>query len=96
MKPVIHRFYVLLLIVLSAVLPAAEAQTVQPPEDLQNPYEIVQKYLKQNNYITPLFELKQMEDKYLASPMWKEPYLDVIIYLEVYVGNYDEASIVEN
>ncbi|MEJ7863056.1 MAG: hypothetical protein WKF90_15615 [Pyrinomonadaceae bacterium] len=53
----IHKFYVLLLISLFVVLPAAKAQTGQPPENLPNPYEILQKYLKQNNYITKLFEL---------------------------------------
>jgi hypothetical protein len=86
------------LIGLFLVSPAARAQTVQNQAtgDLPNPYEIFGKYVKQNNYITPLFELKAMEDKYLASPIWKEPYLESMILLEGWVGNYDQAYAYEN
>jgi hypothetical protein len=97
MKNVIYRFYVLLLISLFVVPPVAVAQTGQPlAESLPNPYKIFGKYVKQNNYITPLFELKAMEDKYLASPIWKEPYLESMILLEGWVGNYDRAYAYEN
>lgn len=91
--------YLLLIIGFLSFSGVASAQTVQkqtPSENLPNPYEIFQKYVKQNNYITPLFELKRMEDKYFASPMWKEPYLDVIIYLEGYLGDYKKAYDYEN
>ncbi len=72
------------------------AQIEPPKSDLPNPYEIIQKYTKQNNYITPLFELKAQEDKYLASRIWKTVYLDVMIYLEGYIGNYGAAYNYEN
>lgn len=66
-------------------------QNVPPKEDLKNPFTIAGSYLKQNNYITPIFELKALEEKYLASPMWKSTYLEMMILLQGQVGNYDEA-----
>ena len=59
--------------------------------NLPNPDEVANKYVKQNNYITPIFELKAMEEKYLASPALKQTYLVAMILLQNEVGNYDEA-----
>ena len=84
------------LILITLQFHLVQAQTESPKSDLPNPYEIFGKYVKQNNYITPLFELKEMEDKYLASPFWKEPYLESMILLEGWVGNYEEAYKYEN
>lgn len=87
------QILIVFLINLLAFSPFVKSQTVQnqPTGDLPNPYLLIKDNLKRNNRITPLFELKAMENKYLASPMWKEPYLDVMIYLEGYVGNYGAA-----
>jgi hypothetical protein len=63
---------------------------------LQNPFLLRKKYLSQNNYITPIFELKALEEKYLASPGMKSLYLEAIIQFESYVGNYEEAYRYEN
>jgi hypothetical protein len=54
----------------------------QTAEDLPNPFEVLTKYTKQNNYITPIFELKAKEEKYLASPQWKTVYLEMMILLQ--------------
>ncbi len=87
------QILIIFLINLLAFSPFVKAQTVQNQTtgDLPNPYQLIKDNLKRNNYITALFELKAMENKYLASPMWKEPYLDVMIYLEGYVVNYGAA-----
>jgi hypothetical protein len=69
----------------------AQAIPNQSAEGLQNPFLLRKKYLSQNNYITPIFELKALEEKYLASPGMKSLYLEAIIQFESYVGNYDEA-----
>jgi len=91
MKFVIHRFCLLLMTGLFVVSSAARTQTVQSPEDLPNPDEVADKYVKQNNYITPIFELKAQEEKYLASSALKQTYLVAMILLQNEVGNYDEA-----
>lgn len=96
MKFNIYTFLLFLFINLFAQSLFIKAQTEPPKSDLPNPYEIFGKYVKQNNYITPLFELKAMEDKYLASPIWKEPYLESMILLEGWVGDYQEAYKYEN
>jgi hypothetical protein len=70
--------------------------TPSKTEDLQNPFQIAAGFLKKNNYITPIFELKAQEAKYLASPMLKSAYLEMMTLLEGYVGNYDEAYRYEN
>lgn len=98
MKFNIYAFFFFLIINLSAFSPIVKAQTIQnqAAKDLPNPYEVFGKYVKQNNYITPLIELKAMEDKYLASPIWAEPYLESMILLEGWVGDYEEAYKYEN
>jgi hypothetical protein len=72
---------------------SAQAQAIpnQSSEGLQNPFLLRKKYLSQNNYISPIFELKALEEKYLASPDMKSLYLETIIQFASYVGNYDEA-----
>ncbi len=95
MKTVINRFCLLLLMGIFVFLPA-EAQTSQPPEDLPNPIQVGAKYLEQNNYITPIFEIKAREEQYLAAPRWKTAYLEMMISLQSYVGDYDEAYRYEN
>ncbi len=91
MKNVIHRFCLLLMTSLFVVSFAAIAQTAQQPEDLPNPSDVYRKYVGQNNYITPIFELKAREENYLASPALKPAYLEAMILLQNAVGNYDEA-----
>lgn len=70
-----------------------KTQTVQTQklEDLPNPFQVLVSNVQKNNYITPLVQLKANETKYLASPIWKETYLEMIILLEGFVGNYAEA-----
>jgi len=86
--------FLLLFSLFSLSLPA---QTTQPKtEDLPNPFQFSAPFLKQNNYITPLLELKAQEAKYLASPVGKSAYLEMMTLLEGYVGNYDEAYRYEN
>ncbi|HEY8559636.1 MAG TPA: hypothetical protein VIL74_04470 [Pyrinomonadaceae bacterium] len=70
----------------------APAKSAEPP----NPFSLAGAYLKQNNYITPLLELRAQEAKYLASPVWKGAYLEMMTLLEGYVGNYDAAYRYEN
>ncbi len=96
MKNVNHRFFLLLIIGLFVISPAARTQTEQPPEDLPNPIQVGGKYTKQNNYITPIFELKARDEEYLAAPRWKTGYLEMMIHLQSYVGDYDEAYRYEN
>ncbi|HLM60992.1 MAG TPA: hypothetical protein VK308_09320, partial [Pyrinomonadaceae bacterium] len=76
---------------LFVIFPAARAQTAHQPEDLPNPSEVYRKYVGQNNYITPIFELEAREEKYLASPALKLAYLEAMILLQNEVGNYAEA-----
>lgn len=86
------RFLTLLLFILFAFSSNLPAQTVQSKtEDLPNPFTFTSKYINQNNYITPIFELKAREAEYLASPIWKTPYLEIMILLYGYVGDYDKA-----
>jgi hypothetical protein len=63
---------------------------------LTNPYQLIKDNLKRNNYITPIFELKAREEEYLSSPRWKTAYLETMILLQSYVGDYDEAYRYEN
>lgn len=77
-----------------AVAVAVNAQNAQPnqsADDLPTPYELTRDNVWQNNYIAPIFDLKAREEKYLASPKLRERYLERIIQLENFVGNYDEA-----
>jgi hypothetical protein len=74
----------------------AQNSPTQPKEDLPNPFQIVDKYVRQNNYITPIFELEAQKEKYLAAPQWREIYLEMLILLQGYVGNYKEAYRYEN
>lgn len=89
----IYTSFLMLIIGLFGFSPSVEAQAIpnQSPEDLANPFLLRKKYLDQNNYIAPIFELKTLEEKYLASPTMKTPYLEAIIQFDSYVGNYDEA-----
>lgn len=86
----------LLLIFTLLALPFVVAAQNQTAEDLPNPYQIMAKYIKQNNYITPIFELKAKEEKYLTSPQWKTVYLEMMILLQTYVSNYEESYRYEN
>ncbi len=63
------QIFILLLKNLLVFSPFVKAQTAQNQTTggLPNPSEIYRKYVGQNNYITPIFELKNREDKYLAS-----------------------------
>ncbi|HEX9962358.1 MAG TPA: hypothetical protein VGB00_15595 [Pyrinomonadaceae bacterium] len=70
---------------------SAQNAGVQSMEDLPNPFLLTRDNIRRNNYITPIFELKAREEKYLASPQFRQSYLERIIQLENYVGNYDEA-----
>lgn len=81
-----------------ALLTTAGAQNAinQSPDDLPNPYLLTRDNIRRNNYITPIFELKAREKEYLASEQWKTSYLERIIQLESYVGNYDEAYAYED
>lgn len=92
-----HPFYLFLIIlfVLSGSLKAQSVQN-QQQDELQNPFQVVKKHVDQNNYITPIFELKDREDKYLASRRLKTAYLTMMSYLQGYVGNYQEAYEYEN
>src|SRR4028118_1353303 len=98
MMVTIYTSFLMLMISLFGFSPTVEAQTIsnQSPEGLANPFLLRKKYLDQNNYITPIFELKALEEKYLASPAMKSLYLEAIIQFESYVGNYDEAYRYEN
>ena len=66
------------------------------PKDLPNPHLSTRDSIRQNNYITPIFELLARELEYLASPQWKSSYLERIIQLESYVGNYEKAYAYED
>ena len=70
--------------------------TIFAQDALENPFTVAGKYTKQNNYITPIYELKALEEKYLAAPQWKSTYLEMMVLLCGYVGNYDEAYRYEN
>ena len=89
MKCTIHKTFLFSIIVCLAFSPFVKAQPAQA-EDLPSPYQIVKNNLKTNNYITPIFDLKSREEKYLASNM-RVSFLEWIIQLESFVGNYDEA-----
>ena len=86
----------LLLIFALLALPFIGTAQNQTAEDLPNPFQIAAKYIEQNNYITPIFELKAKEEKYLASPQWKTVYLEMMILLQTYVSNYEESYRYEN
>lgn len=98
MKLSLYLKYLLFIIlfVSSGSLKAQSVQNRASQEELPNPFQVVKKYIEQNNYITPIFELKSREDKYLASRRWKSAYLTMMSYMQGYVGNYDEAYKYEN
>lgn len=73
--------FLMISFVLSGSLKAQSARNQPPQEELPNPFEVVKRYVEQNNYITPIFELKSREDKYLASRRWKTVYLTMVSYL---------------
>lgn len=86
-----NRLLILLLMLNLFVPPFfIAAQSPNQPDDLPNPWQITREHIRQNNYITPIFELKAREEKYLASKM-RDLYLEQIIQMENFVGNYDEA-----
>ncbi len=93
MKTVIRRFYVLLLTGLFVVSPAARAQTVQNQAtgDLPNPFEVYQKGVRENDYLTPLIELRRNEAEYLKSKQWSGLIPDLLAYLNSFVGEYEAA-----
>jgi hypothetical protein len=86
----------LLLIFTLLALPFVVTAQNQTAEGLPNPFQVFKKYVEQNNYITPIFELKAQEEKYLASPQWKTVYLEMMILLQSYVSNYEESYHYEN
>lgn len=89
-KRQVFIFLLIDLLVFSTFAKSPNAQD-QLPGDLPNPSEIYRKYVGQNNYITPILELKAQEEKYLASPALKLTYLETMILLQNAVGNYAEA-----
>ena len=71
---------------------SAQMNSANPSPDKMppNPYETLKKYVKeQNNYITPIIKLQEMEEDYLASPL-KSIYLDYMTYMLGSVGDFDE------
>jgi tetratricopeptide (TPR) repeat protein len=72
-------------------LTIAQNAGAQSTDDLPNPFLLTRDNIAQNNYITPIFDLKAREEKYLASPRFRQSYLERIIQLENFVGDYDEA-----
>ncbi|MDQ4120399.1 MAG: hypothetical protein M3209_03025 [Acidobacteriota bacterium] len=98
MMVTIYISFLMLMISLFGFPISVEAQAIQnqSAEGLQNPFLLRKKYLDHNNYITPIFELKTQEEKYLASPAMKSLYLEAIIQFESYVGNYDAAYAYED
>lgn len=80
-----------LIVNLFALAVIADAQQQQSLNDLPKPYQLTKDDISRNNYITPIFNLKALEEKYLAAPQWRMLYLERIIQLESYVGNYDKA-----
>ncbi len=87
-------FIIIFLLLISLYSPGARAQTKAPPlsaspaEELPPPYQILRKGIAENNYLTPLLELRQRETEYLASRRRKGQYLDYMALLNSYVGNY--------
>lgn len=89
-----QRYFRFIIIIFVFTLPAAIIFAQK--SDLENPFSLKSRYTKQNNYITPIFELKANEEKYLASPLWKTVYLEAMIDLYNCVGDYEEAYRLEN
>lgn len=91
------NFYILTLFIIFSIVPTAfiagqevSPKPVIPKEMPPGPYGILKQYVKeQNNYITPILELQEMEEEYLASPL-KGIYLEYMTYLLGSVGNFDE------
>lgn len=75
-------------ILLSVTLQTSSAQ--QSENNAPNPFEIYQKGLKENNYLTPLLELERNEAEIMKSPMGGL-LPDLLAYLNAYVGRYDVA-----
>lgn len=69
---------------------------LEAQNDLPNPHLSTKESIARNNYITPIFDLKVLEEKYLAAPRWRTSYLERIIQLESFVGNYDEVYAYED
>ena len=90
MKLLNYQSKLILIFALLASPFIVQAQNQTSPEDLPKPYQFVKSYVKDNNYITPILDLKAREEKYLASKM-RMSYLEWIIQLENSVGSYDEA-----
>lgn len=81
MKKIIYPSFLIITILLGATSILAK----------QNPFEIYQKGLKDNNYLTPLIELQRNEAEYMKSPQWSGLLPDLLAYLNSFVGRYDAA-----
>ncbi len=62
-------------------------------DSLPDPYMVMYTGVKENNYLTPLVELKRNEARYAASASEEQRFIFryMMSYLHSYVGNYQEA-----
>jgi hypothetical protein len=65
---------------------AAAAQSALP-----DPGVTEREFTRNTHYLTHLANLRRDRAAYVASPEWKESYLQLISWLESFVGNYSEA-----
>ncbi len=88
-QPVISTAIMIFLFIAQAT---AQSEVDAPTDKTVDPFQIYQDGLKENNYLTPLIELKRDEAEYMKS-MWSGLLPDLLGYLNSFVGRYDEAYV---
>ena len=68
----------------------SQSQKKEQNDSLQKPFAILREHLKLNQYLKPLITLQKKEEAYLNSPL-KESFLEAVILLNSYLGDYEEA-----
>jgi hypothetical protein len=95
MKYFVPVFCLLILLWVSQNEAFGQQNNPTKPAVPPNPFQILTKGVRENNYLASVLELQRREDEYLAFPPMREVYFELLTQAYTYVGDYPAAAAAE-